>query len=280
MDNDSPDFDDLMEFAVRTATAAGQAAHDFFGATEVEFKGDGSEVTEADRAAEQLIRDQVAATFPEHGVFGEEGANVAASGDYRWIVDPIDGTRSFASGVALYAVLMALEYRGRPVLGCAHFPELGDTIVAADGAGCWWNGRRASVSSCDRLGDARLVTSGLEYWRDWGSARSKGGFDNLLGEVRFGRTWGDAYGYVLVATGRVEILADPACGAYWDYAPMLPILREAGGSFTTLGGGEVKAWTTALATNGHLLEPAIGFWGGVSDDSELQTEKVAEKRDS
>lgn len=266
----SPDLDNLMAFAEQTARRAGELTRSHFGRTDVEWKGDGSEVTVADRAAEDLIRETIAEAFPDHGVFGEERDETEGAGEYRWIIDPIDGTRSFASGVPLYAILIALEHRGRPEIGCAYFPELDDMVVAGNGAGCWWNGRRARVSECDALESARLVTSGLEYWRDWGTEVANDGFRRLLAEVRFGRTWGDAFGYALVATGRVEILADPACGAYWDYAPMLPILNEAGGSFTTLSGRQVGSWSSALASNGALAGKAMGFWDGLDDD-EIQT---------
>ena len=266
-----------MDFAARTAAAAGEITRDHFLRCAVEFKGDGSEVTAADRAAEEFIRRSIEEAFPAHGVYGEEGAQIEARSEYRWIVDPIDGTRSFASGVPLYGVLLALEDRGVPVLGCIHFPELGDTVVAATGAGCWWNGRRASVSECERIEEARLVTSGLEYWRDWATVPGMAGFERLIGRARFARTWGDCFGYALVATGRAEMLADPACGAHWDYAPMVPILAEAGGRFTALGGGSITAWSTALATNGRLHEVAASCWEGAADDV-LQTDAVKARR--
>lgn len=264
------DLDGLMDFAARTAAAAGRITLEHFGAAAVEFKGDGSEVTAADRAAEAYILETVTERFPEHGVFGEEGSRVAGTSAYRWIVDPIDGTRSFAAGVPLYGVLLALEYEGRPILGCCHFPALSDTIVAAEGAGCWWGNRRAEVSPCDTLAEARVVSSGLEYWRDWSTPAAREGFDRLIGAVRFGRTWGDCFGYALVATGRAEILADPVCGAYWDYAPMVPILAEAGGRLTTLGNGSIGSWTSALATNDRLHGAATACWGEGTPEDALQ----------
>jgi histidinol-phosphatase len=254
------DFDNLMDFAARTAERAGQLTLEHFGRTAVEFKGDGSEVTAADRASEELIRAALAEEFPDDGIVGEEGTEVEGRSGRRWIVDPIDATRSFASGVPLYGVLLALEVGGEPVLGCCHLPALGQTLVAADGAGAWLDGRPARVSGVDRLSEARVVTSGLEYWRDWATEEGREGWRALMGQARFGRTWGDCYGYVLVATGRADVLADPAAGAYWDYAPMVPILREAGGRFTTLGGQRMGAWTTALASNGLLHDRAMECW--------------------
>jgi len=268
-----PDLDNLMAFAVTTAENAGRITLSHFGSASVVFKTDGSEVTAADTAAEAFILSAIAEQYPGHGVFGEEGARLEATGRFRWIVDPIDGTRSFASGVPLYGVLLTLEIDGVPVLGCCHFPALGETLVAATGGGCWMGNRPARVSDCDDMGQARLVTSGLEYWRDWATPAGKEGFERILSRVRLGRTWGDCFGYALIATGRADILADPACGAHWDYAPMVPIIAEAGGAFTTLSGGPVRSWSSALATNGRLHDRAAACWAGASD-IDLQTAGV------
>jgi histidinol phosphatase-like enzyme (inositol monophosphatase family) len=250
------DRDNLMEFAVRLAGNAGSVTLDHFGSAAVEFKGDGSEVTAADRAAEEFVRKSLAESFPEDGIMGEEGEDVPSRSGRRWIVDPIDGTRSFSCGVPLYAVLIALEEEGRPTLGCCHFPALGETLVAARGAGAWHNGRPAQMSAVDDLASARVVTSGLEYWRDRSNDADRAGFDRLVRATRFCRTWGDAYGYFLVAVGRVEVYADPICGSYWDYAPMLPIFEEAGGRLTTFTGAPLSPWSSAIAASPRLHEAA------------------------
>lgn len=276
------DPDNLMDFAVRTAEQAGEITLEHFGNAEVEFKGDGSEVTEADRASEEYIRAAIRDAFPGDGLLGEEGGEMEGTvgqGGRRWIVDPIDGTRSFGSGVPLYGVLLALEVNGSPVLGCCHFPALHQTLVAAVDAGAWFNGVRARVSDCNDLSAARVVTSGLEYWRDWATEEGQRGWNALVRRTRFARTWGDCYGYVLVVTGRAEIMADPAVGAVWDFAPMLPILREAGAQYTALGGAPVSAWSTALATNGRLHDAAAACWESSRDDRSLQTEAVLRRRD-
>jgi histidinol-phosphatase len=259
------DLDTLMEFAVGAAERAGALTLEHFGSAVVEFKGDGSEVTAADHASEALLREIIREAWPGDGIVGEEGEDEAGSSGRRWIVDPIDGTRSFSCGVPLYAVLVALEEDGAPLLGCCHFPALGETLVAADGAGAWHQGRRTSVSACDVLEEARLITSGLEYWRAWGTDAGREGFGSLVRRTRFTRTWGDAYGYALVATGRADLMADPATGALWDVAPMIPILREAGGRFTTLRDEPVGAWTSALASNGRLHRAALDCWAALPD---------------
>lgn len=256
------DLDNLLDFATRTAVGAGRVTLDHFGRTTTEFKRDGSEVTAADHAAEAFVRSAIRDAFPEDGILGEEGEEVPSRSGRRWIVDPIDGTRTFSSGVPLYGVLLALEIGGAPVLGCCHLPALGETLAAASGGGAWWNGVRARVSDCDELGSARVLTSGWEYWRDRSDDAGRAGWARLVDRVRFARTWGDCYGYVLVATGRMDLFADPICGAYWDYAPMIPILHETGGRFTTLAGGPVSPGSSALASNGRLHSAASACWTG------------------
>lgn len=250
------DLDGLMEFASATARGAGRITLEHYGRVSIEYKVDGSEVTAADREAEAFVRSAIAERFPEDGVMGEEDGETPSRSERRWIVDPIDGTRSFSSAVPLYGVLLTLEEDGVPVLGCAHFPVSGDVLVAARGAGAWINGRRARVSDCDDLSRARVVTSGLEYWRDQSSDDHRAGFQRLQQATRFTRTWGDAFGYLLVATGRVDLFVDPICGAYWDYAAMTVIIPEAGGRLTQFDGSPIGDWTSAIASNGVLHEAA------------------------
>ena len=264
------DLDNLMRFAVETSEKAGEVTQRHFGRVVAERKRDGSEVTAADLAAEAFIREAIGEAFPDDGILGEEGSSVESRSGRRWIIDPIDGTRSFASGVPLYGVLIGLEIDGEPVVGCCHLPGLRETIVAATGAGAWHNGERARVSSVDRLEDARVTTSGLEYWRGWATPAGHEGWARLVESARFVRTWGDCYGYLLVATGRAEIHADPASGAHWDYAPIAPIIAEAGGRYTTFTGERAGAWTTALATNGAIHEAAMGCWDAAARH-QLQT---------
>jgi histidinol-phosphatase len=256
------DLDDLMDFAARTARAGGDVTLEHFGRVDVRFKGDGSEVTAADLAAEAHIRALLAEAFPEDGVLGEEHAETPSRSGRRWIIDPIDGTRSFGSAVPLYGVLLTLEDEGRPLVGCCHFPPIGQTLVAARGAGAWLNGVRVRTSECGDLAAARVVTSGLEYWRDQGTDAQQAGWERLVRATRFARTWGDAFGYYLVATGRAEIFADPVCGQYYDYAAFEVIMPEAGGRLTQFDGTPVRPMTSAIAGNAHLHDAARALLQG------------------
>jgi histidinol-phosphatase len=241
----------LLEFAVEVAWRAGRVtlAHFQTGVT-AETKADRSPVTVADRAAEALCRALIEARWPLDGILGEETGESRAGAERRWVIDPIDGTRSFVHGVPLYSVLLALEERGEPLLGVIHLPALGETVWAARGLGCWWDGRRALVSPVDRLENATVLTSEGTF-PDEPSAAA---WHRLAGRAANARTWGDGYGYALVATGRAEAMLDPHFSP-WDAAPLRPIIEEAGGVFTDWTGAATHRGGSGIATNAALARP-------------------------
>ena len=232
------------QLAVNFAVSAGQRTLAFFRQPEllVERKGDQSPVTLADRDAETHLREHILADFPRDGVLGEEFGEQAGDSGFRWILDPIDGTKSFISGVPLYGTLVAVEHEGQNVVGVIYIPALKEGVYAESGQGAWLvegggEPRRATVATSQQLGDGLLVTSELEGW-----AR-RGVLDKLVQLQQaawFARTWGDCYGYVLVATGRALAMIDP-CMNLWDAAAVQPIIREAGGTFTDWQGTETTA---------------------------------------
>jgi histidinol-phosphatase len=243
------ELQNLLDFAVDVAWRAGRAtlAHYQTGIA-AEAKADLSPVTAADRAAERSARSLIEARFPDDGILGEEEGEVRAGAARRWILDPIDGTRSFVRGVPFYGVLVALEAEGEAVLGVMHFPALDETVYAAAGLGCRWNGRPASVSTVDRLEDALVVTT------DAASIDADGrgaGWARLRDRSGMWRTWGDCYGYALVATGRAEVMVDPVL-SLWDAAALGPIVREAGGTFSEWPGPGSSPLGSAVASNAVL----------------------------
>ena len=241
-----------MEFAAETAYEAGKATLGYFRTQmQTELKADDSPVTVADRRAEELIRIRIESRYPSHAIVGEEfGANDNRGASHRWFIDPIDGTRSFVRGVPLYAVLVGLEIEGSVEVGVAYFPALDEMLVAASGEGCWCNGRRARVSSVATLGQAVAVFSDPADFARHGRSEE---WERVKNAVDYCRGWCDAYGYLLVATGRVELALDPVMKV-WDCGPYPPILREAGGYFgdwqgnSTIYGGE-SVGTTQLLLN-------------------------------
>ncbi len=243
----TPSLARLREVAERAARAAGRRSLEGFGGRlGSETKSDGSPVTQFDRAAEQEIRRVVRRSFPDHVILGEEGGTTGTDPRYRWIVDPIDGTKSFVRGVPLYAVLVGVEVDGRPTVGVIHLPALGETISAAVGHGCAFNGRAARVSDIDRLSDATLLTSSVR-----GIERRGVPFRRLWSATNTQRGWGDAYGYALVATGRADAMVDAEVHV-WDVAAILPVLEEAGGRLTDWRGRATIHGRDAVGSNGRI----------------------------
>lgn len=254
-----PSTAELLEAAAAFARAAGQVTLRHFGSVlRADEKEDGSPVTRADREAEALLRERIRSDFPGHGILGEEEGEEPGTEPIRWVLDPIDGTRSFMQGVPLYTVLVAVEVEGEPVVGVIHCPALDDTVAAGRGLGCLWNGESASVSRTDELSGALVLTTDLR--RVLGGDLEEG-WRALSGKARVVRGWGDAYGHLLVATGRADVMVDPEL-QHWDAAPLLPILREAGGRFSDLAGNETVTGGSGLSTNGRLHDEALGLLGG------------------
>lgn len=241
-----------MEFAVDIARQAGALTLTHFRGAElvVDRKGDHSPVTIADRQAEALLRQLIAQRFPADAVVGEEEADTAGTSGRTWYLDPIDGTKSFVHGVPLYTNLVACHDADGPLVGVINTPALGETTWAGRGAGCFHDGNIARVSRTADLADAYVMTSGIEWWPP--SLRP------LSLDPPFTlRTWGDGYGYSLVATGRVEAMVDPGAEV-WDLAPLPVIIGEAGGRFTSIEGADGVTGTagSAVASNG-LVHDAL-----------------------
>ena len=242
-----PTLRQLLSVAADAAYLAGRRTLAYFNAeVAVEHKSDDTPVTRADREAEIVIRERVARFFPGHAILGEEHGEQAGNPDYRWIIDPIDGTKSFIHGVPLYGVLIGVEVRGRPSVGVIYTPGTDELVAAADGLGCTWNGRTARVSGVSKIEDATVLAGSITR----AIARSDA-YENLARRAKLNRGWGDAYGYLLVATGRAEVMLDPILNP-WDCAPLPPIFREAGGRFTNWAGEDTIWGPDGCATNGAL----------------------------
>lgn len=223
-----------LAFAIEAAFRAGRStlAHFETGVT-VETKADESPVTVADREAEAILRREIEGAYPREAILGEE-QGLTGAGDDRWILDPIDGTKSFIAGVPLFATLVAYERAGRPILGVCHLPALGAMIYAEEGGGAFWNGRPIRVADVETLDGASVACGGHRTLL----ARDRwSGFERIIARAMTTRTWGDAYGHALVASGRVAAMVDPLVSR-WDVAAMIPIVREAGGVAMSFDGGD------------------------------------------
>lgn len=255
--------DTLLQAVAEVARLTGQAALAHYRThLDVETKRDGSPVTVADRAAEQTARAWIAARFPNDAILGEEfGADGDETGR-RWIIDPIDGTKTFVRGVPLWGTLIGVT-RGDDVLaGAIYCPAVDELVVASLGEGCWWNGTRARVSDCRDLASATVLVTDDRFA---GRAERASRWAAVAADAAVARTWGDCYGYLLVATGRAELMVDNLMSP-WDAAALVPVVREAGGEFSDWNGRVTPFGNGAMATNGVLaasLRARLGVpWPG------------------
>lgn len=230
----------------QVARIAGEIALGYYKSSLViESKADGSPVTIADRSAEQAARAWIEGNFPSDGILGEELGIVRPDARRQWILDPIDGTKTFVRGVPLWGTLVGLCQGSEVLAGAAYFPALGEMLAAARGAGCWWNGARCRVSSLATVREATVLTTDERFAGDSGHLA---GWRNLSVRAAVSRTWGDCYGYLLVATGRAEVMVDGIVSP-WDAAALMPIVEEAGGIFTDWNGTRTAFGGSAVATN-------------------------------
>jgi histidinol-phosphatase len=245
----------LLDEAVDLARSAGDLTLGWFDRPDlaVAHKSDGTPVTEADRAAERLIRERLATDHGHDAVIGEEEADVAGTSGLTWVIDPIDGTAAFTRGVPLYSNLLAVLDEHGPVVGVINLPALGTTVYAGRGLGCFRDGRPVHVSYRTDPTDAVISSSSYTRWPE----------TSLLSVKRAGyelRTWGDGYGYAMVAIGAIEAMIDPEL-SLWDIAPMPVVLGEAGGRLTTLDGDEPVlvpgATPSCVATNGAVHDDVL-----------------------
>ncbi len=247
---------ELLDFGVEIARGAGEITLRYFRRKfDARRKADRSFVTQADVEAEAFLRRAIRERYPEDAILGEEeGASEGTSGR-RWIVDPIDGTFSFVHGVPFYGVLVGLEIEGEPIVGVIHMPALGETVYAARGAGCFLNGEPVRVRETRELGEALVLATDFGSCGRYGFGRAAEELQRRAGQRR---TWGDCYGYLLVAAGRADVMLDPVMNV-WDCAALLPVVEEAGGTFTDWRGERTIHGGNAIATNGLLFEEVMSI---------------------
>lgn len=239
----------LLQAVSTLATLAGDEANRYFRqGIAVEFKGDGSPVTAADRAAETVAREWIRAHFPADGILGEEFGLEKPEAPRRWVLDPIDGTKSFIHGVPLWGTLVAVVEGERVLAGAVYAPPSRELVAAEVGQGAWFNGVRTLVSRTSDLSHATLLTTD-DRFTDRPTRKAR--WDALASQVRIVRTWGDCYGYLLLATGRADIMVDDLMNP-WDAAAVQVVIEEAGGRFTDFRGQATAFGGDSIATNAAL----------------------------
>ncbi len=249
---------DILDLALQAATEAGKITLQYYQTDTfaTEIKQDQSPVTIADKRAEEHIVARIRARYPDHAILGEESGETAGSAGVTWILDPIDGTKTFICGVPFYGVLIGVEIAGRVDVGVAHFPALNETYYAVRGGGSFCNGRRIHVSQAGTLAEAVVLTTDT---RAFAKQPAMAEAHRVMMEgAKLYRTWGDCYGHMLVASGRAEIMLDAKMSP-WDAAALLPIVEEAGGVFTDWAGNATPHGGSAISTNAAIRPFVTGI---------------------
>lgn len=254
------DLRDYHAFMAELAEASARVIRPLFGdaALAVETKSDLTPVTAADRGAEELMRSMIARRYPAHGIIGEEFGSERADAEFVWVLDPVDGTKSFASACPLFGTLIALLHRGQPVLGAIHQPIL-NQLVIGDGRSTTLNARPVRCRRTQSLEAATFLTTD---WRAPGRHQNGIAFDAVAARAHIARTWGDCYGYLLVATGWADVMCDPIMNP-WDIAALIPVIRGAGGVITDWqGNSPVDAKSIVASATPELHAEVIAGLNG------------------
>ena len=243
------DIKELLSAAIDIAKIGGAHTLKYFKKDfEVISKADDSPVTIADRETEQVIRQEILKRFPDHGIIGEEFGRTNEESNIQWVLDPIDGTKSFIHGVPFYTTLIGIMIDNEPVVGVINAPALNEVCAAGIGLGVTLNGKPCSVRDTKELEESTFLVTEIRRFQECGMEPQ---FQELMAKTKLHRTWGDAYGHMMVAIGRADIMFDPVLNI-WDAAALLPILKEAGGVFSDTKGVETIHSGNGFSTNKAL----------------------------
>ena len=262
----APENLELLKIALKTAELAEENILKFYqNDVGVEWKADKTPVTIADKGTEELARKFWAKETPGFGVIGEEFGIESPDAEYQWVIDPIDGTKSFIHGVPLFGTLIGLYHKNVPIASVIRLPAMKSAVWAVNGGGAFLDGREVRASKVSQLSDALVLSGTVNTMEDKGFGE---GFTKLRRSARLHRGWGDCYGYYLVAAGRAEIMVDPVV-SLWDIAPFPLLMKEVGGKFSTIDGktelfdangkptAPIYEGFTSIATNGLLHDVAL-----------------------
>ena len=262
----APEYLELLKIALKTAELAEENILKFYqNDVGVEWKADKTPVTIADKGTEEIARKFWAKETPGFGVIGEEFGIESPDAEYQWVIDPIDGTKSFIHGVPLFGTLIGLWHKNVPIASVIRLPAMKSAVWAVNGGGAFLDGREVRASKVSQLSDALVLSGTVNTMEDKGFGE---GFTKLRRSARLHRGWGDCYGYYLVAAGRAEIMVDPVV-SMWDIAPFPLLMKEAGGKFSTIDGktelfdangkptAPIYEGFTSIATNGLLHDVAL-----------------------
>lgn len=252
------ELEQLKGFCKNLADESGNIIRKYFRTNiNIESKADQSPVTIVDKSAEEKMREMIMKEFPSHGIIGEEFGKHNEEAEYQWVLDPIDGTKSFICGTVTFGTLIALVKNGEPILGVINQPILNEFLIG-DNSTSEVNGKKVKVRECKNLSESVLLTTdhlNIEQFQNLNA------FENLMRQVKYYRMWGDCYGYYLVATGFADIMIDPIMSP-WDLTALIPVVRGAGGTITDYHGKNPVNGNSIVATGGKIHDEVIKILNG------------------
>lgn len=248
-------MEEFKKFACLLADESGKIIRQYFrNSFSIDKKSDDSPVTIADKKSEEIMRELILKEFPEHGIVGEEGGEYKPEAEYKWVLDPIDGTLSFVCGSYLFGTLIALVKNGEPVLGAIHQPILNELLIG-DNRETTFNGQVVKVRPCSELAHSVMLTTDPYLIQQYQNLEA---FEKLRKRVKVYRGIGDCYGYLLLAIGSVDIMIDPIMNP-WDIMALIPVVRGAGGTITDYHGGNPTTGTSIIATGGEVHNQVVAL---------------------
>ncbi|NNG27034.1 MAG: histidinol-phosphatase [Ignavibacteriaceae bacterium] len=246
---------EYKQFIKHLANVSGKIIRNYFRADiNIDSKADDSPVTIADRKAEEVMREEIMKNYPEHGIIGEEFGNHNESAEYKWTLDPIDGTKSFICGALSFGTLIALLKNGKPLLGAINQPIINELLIG-DNNITEINGVKTKLRDCNKLSKSVLLTTDHINISKYQNQNS---FEELIKKVNLYRNWGDCYGYYLVATGFADIMIDPIMSV-WDSLPLIPIINGAGGIITDYQGNDPVKGSSIIAASVGIHNEVINI---------------------
>lgn len=248
-------FQEFIPFIKLLASESSQIIKSYFRSDFlVETKVDLSPVTIADKLAEEKMRSLIMMQYPEHGIIGEEFGNENPDAEYVWVLDPIDGTKSFISGALSFGTLIGLMKNGEPVLGVINHPILNEFLIG-DNETALLNDKQVKIKTVNKLSEATLLTTDHLNIKKYQNYQK---FEELVSQVKLYRNWGDCYGYYLLSTGYADIMIDPIMSV-WDTMALIPIVRGAGGIITDFQGNDPANGNSIVASSPGLHAKVISF---------------------
>lgn len=219
-------------------------------------KADASPVTAADLEIENRLRELIHRQYPDHGIIGEEHGSEKTDAEFVWVLDPIDGTKSFITGVPLFTTLIALVHAGEPICGAIYQPVL-DELIWGNNKECFFNNRPVKMRSTANLAEATLLVTDARHVSEH---HPNANFAKLGAAVKFWRTWADGYGYTLLASGYADIMLDPVMNP-WDIMAVVPVIRGAGGVITDFAGNDAVKGKSIIAAHPLLHAQVLQHLG-------------------